>query len=77
MNCVGAAAMEHTSPALKDFAEAAEFLRGAFSPDFEAIGEVTPLCCATGNTTSGTADMHGLHVAAPRFQLPLQHERDK
>jgi hypothetical protein len=37
----GAAAMGHVSPALKDFAEAAEFLRGAFSPDFEAIGEVT------------------------------------
>ena len=37
----GAAAMGHISPALKDFAEAADFLRGAFSPDFEAIGEVT------------------------------------
>ena len=33
--------MGHVSPALKDFAEAADFLRGAFSPDFEAIGEVT------------------------------------
>jgi hypothetical protein len=32
--------MGHMNPALKDFAEAAEYLRGAFSPDFEAIGEV-------------------------------------
>ncbi len=41
-DCTGvpAAAMGETRSAVKEFAEAAEVLRAAFSPEFEAIGEV-------------------------------------
>lgn len=62
-----AAAMDQTNAAIKDFAEAAEYLRTAFSPDFEAIGEVS------GLVSFGTATLCVAAAELPLNVRPLWH----